>query len=322
MARFIIASLSLAALAAPGAADAARYEASKIVFEDYVGAVEIVTTAVGGEIDVTIAQGNVHQPVQLSEEDGVVFVKGERWKEEETKDCCNDRIRREFHPRHGRAFSTGEPVDEGFFAEYPTVRVTMPRDGDVDFIDARMLLKMDDLDGSLNLDACYVYGEAGNVDEAVIGIIAGSRLIVGNVDAGLEIDVSGDADLRTGDAATVDVDIAGPGDVILSEIDGMLDVSIAGSGTVRTARLDGPLTARIAGSGFVGVKAGRADRLKATIDGSGAVIFKGAVVQPELRLYGSSEVRMGSVTGRITRHGGGEVWVGDEKVEKATADGR
>jgi hypothetical protein len=316
-ARSTVALAFAAALAASPAA-AERFTADNILFQDVTGAVEIVTTGTGEEIDVVIRQGKTNHAVELSMKDGVVTVKGERWKEEELKDCCNYRITRNFDPRHGRTATTGQPVDEDFFSDYPTIVVTMPRAGDVTFVDARMKLKMDDLDGTLNLDACYVYGEAGAVDEAVIGVIVGSRLVVGDVGAGLEIDVSGDADVMTGSAATVDVDIAGMGDVILGDIDGMLDVSIAGSGSVRSTRLEGPLTVRIAGSGAVAIKEGRAERLKAIIDGSGGVFFDGAVVQPELKLYGSSEVRMGSVTGRIIRHGGGEVYVGGKLVEKET----
>ena len=194
----------------------------------------------------------------------------------------------------------------------------MPFQGDVDFVDARIKLNMDRLDGALSLDACYAYGEVGDVDSAVIGLVHGSRLVMGNVDAGLEIDMSGDTDLMVGNASMVDVDIAGPGDVILGNIDGMLDVSIAGSGLVRSTRLNGPLTARIAGSGAVAVKAGRADRLRATIDGSGGVYFSGTATQPELRLSGSSEVKMDAVNGRIIHHGSGHVYVNDRRFN---ADG-
>ena len=105
-------------------------------------------------------------------------------------------------------------------------------------------------------------------------------------------------------------------DSIVGSLDGMMDVSIAGSGTVRATRLEGPLTARIAGSGAVAVQGGRAEKLKATIDGSGGVFFEGAVVGPDLRLSGSPEIRMRSVTGRISHAGGGEVYVNDKLVEK------
>ena len=307
---FAVGAASLA-----GVSQAETFAASNVSFRDITGTVEIKTTS-GDEIDIVIRQGKTHAPIKLEEKDGIVTIIGERWKEEETRDCCNSRINREFHPREGRTLTTGEPVDEGFFENWPVIEVSMPFKGNVEFIDARMKLAMERLGGSLNLDACYVYGETGDVDQAVVGVIHGSRLVMGNVKAGLEIDVSGDADVRVGDASMVDIDIAGPGDVVLGDIDGMLDVSIAGSGLVRTTRMDGPMMVRIAGSGAVVVKAGRTDKLRAFIDGSGGVFFGGAVTQPELKLYGSSEVHMDSVNGRITRHGGGAVYVNSVKIEK------
>ncbi|MEM9616540.1 MAG: hypothetical protein AAF936_01150 [Pseudomonadota bacterium] len=306
----IIASGSLMLLSA---AHAATFDTNKVSFRDITGSVEIVTTS-GEETDVTIRQGKEYHRVVLSEKDGVLMIEGEPWRDDEFGDCCNTRINREFHPREGRTLSTGARADEDFFTDYPTIIVSMPFKGDVSFTDARMKLDMDRLDGALSLDACYVYGEVGDVDEAVVGVIDGSRLVMGNVGSGLEIDVSGDADVMAGDAVIVDVDISGSGDVILGDVSGMLDVSIAGSGLVRSTRLDGPLTARIAGSGAVAVKAGRADRLRAIIDGSGGVYFDGAATQPELRLSTSSEVQMQSVNGRISRYGKGAVYVGGERV--------
>ncbi|NOX95918.1 MAG: hypothetical protein GXP04_12740 [Alphaproteobacteria bacterium] len=292
---------------------AKTFETNKISFRDITGAIEIVTTS-GDEIDIKIRQGKKYHHLELLQKDGVVQIIGERWRDD-GRNCCNTRINRKVLLQKGRKLSTGPSLDEEFFADYPTIIVSMPFKGDVEFIDARIKLKMDRLDGALALDACYVYGEVGDVDEAVIGLVHGSRLVMGNVSAGLEIDLSGDADLMAGNAAMVDVDIAGPGDVLLGDVDGMLDVSIAGSGLVRSTRLDGPLTVRIAGSGAVVVKAGHADRLRATIDGSGGVYFGGEVTQPELRLFGSSEVKMRSVNGRMIRHGGGTVYVDDVLVK-------
>ena len=295
--------------------NAETFSATDVSFRDVTGTIEIKTTS-GDEIDIVIRQGKSFRRVIAEEKDGTVIITGERWKEDDDRNCCDNRINREFHPREGRKLTTGEPVDEGLFAEYPTIEILMPYEGNVEFIDARIKLAMERLGGALKLDACYVYGETSDVDEAVIGVVHGSRLVMGNVRGGLEIDVSGDADVRVGDASIVDVDIAGPGDVVLGDIDGMLDVSIAGSGLVRSTRVDGPMTTRIAGSGAVMVKAGSADKLRAIIDGSGLVFFGGAVTQPDLKLYGSAEVRMNSVTGRITRAGGGSVYVNDKKVEK------
>ena len=298
-----------------GAAAAATFESDKISFRNITGAVEIVTTS-GGEIDIAIRQGKTYQPIKLFEEDGVVVLEAERWRPEEDENCCDRRIRREVHLRKDRRMSTGEPVDEDLFEEYPTYLVSMPFNGNVEFIDARIKLDMERLNGALTLDACYVYGETGDLDEAVVNVIHGSRLVMGNIASSLELDISGDADVMAGDTSMVDIDIAGPGDVILGAVDGMMDVSIAGSGLVRATHMDGPVTARIAGSGAVYVKGGEADRLRAMIDGSGGVFFDGSVTQPELRLSGSAEVRMKSVSGRIMRHGRGVVYVDGVVVEK------
>lgn len=306
------AGASLAAVL--GGAQAETYSLSAVSFRDFTGTVDIKTTS-GDEIDIAIRQGKVYSQVRLEEQDGVLVVAGEPWKEDDGYDCCNRRILRTVNPRQGREATTGEPVDEEFFADYPTVEILMPYKGDVEFVDARIKLAMERLAGALNLDACYVYGETSDVGEAVVGLVHGSRLVMGNIGGGLEIDLSGDADLRAGDASIVDVDIAGPGDAVLGDIGGMLDVSIAGSGLVRATRVDGPVTARIAGSGALAVKAGKADRLRAFIDGSGGVFFRGAAVEPDLTLYGSAEVHVDSADGRIVRRGGGSVYVGGVKLE-------
>ena len=302
------------AAALAGAAQAKTFSADAISFRDITGTVEIVTTS-GDEIDVTIEQGGEYSRVRLTQEDGVVIVEGEALAPADDRDCCNDRIRREVDLRDGRELTTGEPVDEAFFRRFPTIRVSMPYEGDAAFENARVRLDMDRLAGSLSFAGCYVYGETGDVEAASVGLIHGSRLIMGNVAAALEADLSGDADLMTGDVEIVDIDIAGPGDVILGDVAGMMDVSIAGSGLVRAERVDAPLTVRIAGSGAVIAKSGRADALRATVDGSGGVYFNGAVRDPQLRLYGSSEIRMTSVEGRIARFGGGAVYVAGERLK-------
>lgn len=306
-----------AAAALAASASAEKFNAGKIVFDDVTATVEITQATTPG-IDVVIRQGKDYHKIDIAAKDGVVTVKGEPWKEEAPYDCCNTRIIRTFDARQDRKATTGAPVDEDLFSRRPTIVVSVPKDADVSFIDARMKLNMASITGALNLDACYVYGQAGDAGSAVVGMLSGSRLIMGNVGSGLEVDLSGDADFKAGRAATVDVDIAGTGDVILGEVDGMLDVSIAGSGSVRNAKLDGPLTVRIAGSGAVLVGAGVADKLKATIDGSGTVLVDGQAVDPQLRLYGSSEVRLGSVKGRIQHAGSGEIYVGGKLVPAAS----
>lgn len=309
----------LAALFASGIsaeASAARYAASKVSFQDITGEVKIITTG-GADVDVMVRQGKVYHPVSVKLENGELVVKGERWREEETKDCCNGRINRTENLQRDRAAVVGKPEDKGsFFSEFPVIEISVPRKSDISFVDARLKLSLEALDGRLSLDACYVYGETGDLGQAAIGVISGSRLVIGNVKSMLELDLSGDAVVTGGSAAMADIDIAGAGDVMIGAVDGVLDVSLAGSGLARVARIDGPMTVRIAGSGAVVVQGGKADKLTVTIDGPGGVFHEGTAVQPILRLSGSPTVRLGSVEGRITRHGYGEVFVGGKLIAR------
>ena len=311
--------LSAAALAGlwSANAEAARYTASKVSFQDITGDVVITTTG-GEDVEVNVRQGAVYHPVSVKLIDGEVVLTGERWRDEEGRNCCDNRINRTENLQRDRVAAAEKPdpdaVAAAFLKEYPVIEVSMPRKGDVSFVDARIKLSMGALDGRLMLDACYVYGETGDLGQATIGVISGSRLAIGNVKSGLELDVSGKAAITGGSAAMADIDIAGPGDVMIGAVDGMLDVSIAGSGLARVARVDGPMTVRIAGSGSTSVQGGKADKLTVTIDGSGGVFHEGSAVSPTLRFYGSPTVRLGSVDGRITRYGAGEVYVGDKLV--------
>ena len=132
-----------------GSAQAETYALSAVSFRDFTGAVEIKTTS-GDEIDIAIRQGRTYTPVTLTEDDGVLVVTGERWKEDDADDCCNRRITRHVSPREGRTLSIGEAVDEDLFSNYPTIEVLMPYKGDVEFIDARIKLAMERLAGALH----------------------------------------------------------------------------------------------------------------------------------------------------------------------------
>ena len=291
-----------------GEAAAAHFTASKVSFQDITGEVKIVTTT-GEDIELTISQGDVYRSVSAKMEGDTLIVSGEKWRDFSNGDCCDRRIRRTENLARDRAAAPRELYDDEFFSDYPVIEISVPRKDDVSFTDARIKLSMEALDGRLTLDGCYVYGETSTLGQATLDIIAGSRLAIGDVKSMLELDVSGKAAVTSGGAAMADVDIAGPGDVMIGPVDGILDVSIAGSGRVRTGRLDGPLAVRIAGSGAVSVQGGRADKLVATVDGSGGILLEGTAVAPVLRMYGSPVFRFRSVDGRLTRYGHGDVYI-------------
>ncbi|MFN3960287.1 MAG: hypothetical protein ACK4NP_10275 [Parvularculaceae bacterium] len=313
--RVISAFLAAFAALAADPALAARYKAAKVSFQDITGDVTVTTTG-GEDVDLKITQGKVYRPISVRMEGDTLIIAGEPQADADFRDCCNDRIRRSESLVRNRATAAPAPSPESIFADYPVIEISMPRKNDLFFEDARIRLKLGALDGRLMLDACYVYGETETLGSATIGVIAGSRLALGDVKSMLELDVSGDAEVFGAAAAMADIDIAGPGGVTLGAIDGMVDISIAGSGVARTGRVDGPMTVRIAGSGVAIAQGGRANKFTATIDGSGEVVVEGTAVNPELRLYGSPIVRLGAVEGRLNRHGGGDVYVGGKLLER------
>ncbi len=294
---------------------AARYKADKVSFQNITGAVTITTTG-GEDVELTIRQGKVYRPLAVTLDGAELVITGEAPLESDFRDCCNDRIRRTESLARDRAAAGASPSPDDLFADYPVIEIAIPRKNDVSFTDARIRLKMGALEGRLMLDACYVYGETEQLGSATIGVIAGSRLALGDVKSMLELDISGDAEVIAGSAAMADIDIAGPGEAMIGAVDGMVDISIAGSGRVRTGRVDGPVAVRIAGSGAVVAQGGRANKLVATMDGSGELVIEGIAVNPELRLYGSPIVRLGAVEGGMNRHGMGEVYVGDKLIVK------
>ena len=310
----LVVGLIGAALAA-SPASAARFDAANIELRDITGEVRIVTNG-GDAVDVVIKQGDIHQPIRVELVDGTVVLSGERWKDDVDRDFRNHVITRTISTKSARQNARAERYDDAFFKRHPVIEITMPRKGDATIYDARIRLEMDGLDGALDLDASYVFGETGDLGQAFIGLVDGSRLVSGNVAAKLEADISGAAAYRVGDVAIADVDIAGNGEVTLGVVEGMLDVSIAGSGLTRVARAEGPVTARIAGSGDLRVQSGLADPLKVFIDGSGRVYFEGPVGNADLRLFGSSEVSLQSVRGRLEHAGSGPVYVGGQVRSK------
>lgn len=309
--RNLAAFLAVFAALSANPALAARYKASKVSFQDITGAVTITTTG-GEDVELKITQGKVYRAMTVKLQGEELIIAGEPALEPDFRDCCNDRIRRSESLAIDRAAPGAEPSPGALFADYPNIEIAVPRGNDISFTDARIRLKLGALDGRLMLDACYVHGETESLGAATIGVVAGSRLALGDVKSMLELDISGDAEVVGGAAAMADIDIAGSGLATIGAVNGMVDISIAGSGVARTGRIDGPMTVRIAGSGAAIAQGGRADKLTVTIDGSGETVLEGVAVNPELRLYGSSTVRLGSVEGRLTRHGMGEVYVGDK----------
>ena len=104
----------------------------------------------------------------------------------------------------------------------------------------------------------------------------------------VEISGSGDLDIDSIDASSVELDISGSGDVEFSGTADELDVAIDGSGDVRLEDLQSVRAAvDISGSGEVEVAA--SGSLRVSISGSGSVRYSGSP-QLEQDISGSGEV--------------------------------
>jgi hypothetical protein len=191
--RVISAVLTAFAALAADPALAARYKAAKVSFQDITGAVTVTTTG-GEDVELKITQGKVYRPISVRMEGDTLIIAGEPPTDLDFRDCCNDRIRRSESLVGDRA-GGAPPSPDSIFADYPVIEISMPRKNDLSFEDARLRLKLGALDGRLMLDACYVYGETETLGSATIGVIAGSRLALGDVKSMLELDVSGDAEV-------------------------------------------------------------------------------------------------------------------------------
>ncbi|MEZ5895949.1 MAG: DUF2807 domain-containing protein [Parvularculaceae bacterium] len=311
--RFLAIIVLLCAPNAPYGARAAEFSAEKVTVSN-VRAHLVIHTGSYDQVTVTIQQGKAYHRLRIEEVGGVLRITGDFQGVETQGHCCSGIIRRDFRSANTKSAGDGREVAATPASDFPVISITAPLSVDLEVFNSHLEVDADAIEGRLLLEACAIYGEFGALDQAVINLLPGSRLVIGDVKSLLELDMSGDASLVGGNVSMMDADIAGSGDVTVSSVTGMADISIAGSGRVRMAHITGPLTARIAGSGVVSAQSGTADPLKVLIDGSGGVYVQGQAQSPDLRLSESAEVRIGSVAGQLRRHGTGVVIVGGEEL--------
>lgn len=311
--KYLAAILLFGAINAPMVALSADFSAEKVILSNVKGRLEIQTGNFD-QVTVTVRQGAVYQRLRIAETDGVLGITGEFQGVVNESRCCVGGIYRDFRSVQANHVAEGSRAAAEIATDHPVISIVAPMSMGFEIFNSHLEVDAGAIGGRLLLEACAIYGEFGGLDHAVINLLAGSHLVVGDVKSMLELDISGNSSLVGGDVSMIDADIAGSGDVTISNVTGMADISIAGSGQVRLAHVNGPLTARIAGSGVVSAQAGTADPLRAIIDGSGGVYVQGQAKSPDLRLSGSAEVRMGSVAGKLRRYGTGAVFIGGEEI--------
>ena len=159
-----------------------------------------------------------------------------------------------------------------------------------------------------------VWGEVGRAESTDLSVYGCGDWMVAHVNGRLEVNVAGSGSVRTGNAARAEVNIGGSGDVRMRAISGPVTANIGGSGSVRAEAVDGgPVRARVGGSGDVTVESGRTSELRAEIGGSGTVSFNGRADRVNATIAGSGDVHVQSA-GSVSRTvvGSGNVTVGSD----------
>ena len=106
------------------------------------------------------------------------------------------------------------------------------------------------LEASVGGSGSIFAGGTGDLEASIGG--SGSIVVAGvNGPAEVSIGGSGDVTVRGGRATTLEVAVAGSGNVRFDGVAASLEASIAGSGDVRVAEVTGPVSRSIVGSGEV-----------------------------------------------------------------------
>ena len=135
---------------------------------------------------------------------------------------------------------------------------------------------------------------------------------VANVAGRMRIDQAGAGVTRAGTAHSGDLSVAGSGQVITQPIAGGVTAVSSGAGDIKIAAINGPYDVRVAGAGTIGVGAGLATNMNASIAGSGGIRFGGTALNLQVMIAGPGQVRVDRVTGTVSKRlfGTGSVTVG------------
>jgi hypothetical protein len=157
-----------------------------------------------------------------------------------------------------------------------------------------------------------VFGEIRNASSVELRNAGCGDWKIADVRGLLKIRQAGSGLTQAGRSGSLEIRVAGSGDVSTGSVVGDVDINIAGSGDARVASLGGALAAKIAGSGDIRVDGGRASTMTANIAGSGGIRFAGVTGALKANIAGSGDISALRVEGPIDRRvvGSGDIRVG------------
>lgn len=259
---------------AAGAADAASLE-----IKDAVARVTVIPEA-RSDIKVEILSSNASLPLAVRTRGDRTIVDGDL-----------DRKIRSCNGVGGKAWVSVQGVGRVAWADMPQIVIRTPKDAVIEAggavfgsVGRTTSLKLSNAgcgDWTVaNVAGKFAFSQAGSGDvrvgstgEAQLRSAGSGDIDIAKVSGPLDVDVAGSGDVDVGElTGPLDVRIAGSGNV---DIDAgkapTVNVSVAGSGDVSFNGAAGDVKARIAGSGDVRVKSA-SGRIDKTVLGSGSVI--------------------------------------------------
>lgn len=158
-----------------------------------------------------------------------------------------------------------------------------------------------------------VHGVVGRSASLDLGSAGCGDWLIANVAGDLRISQAGSGDTRAGSARAARLRVTGEGDIAMASVTHGLTAEIAGAGDITVASLlGGPLVARIAGSGNIRVREGRAGPMTAGVAGSGNIEFGGRADSLKARINGAGDIHVEAVRGTASKAimGKGRVLIG------------
>ncbi len=331
---FLAGVAALAALSATASAQQSEaYDDIKEVrIQDFIGAVTIRTGGDGVAFQKTDGT-NADYPFFAETRNGVLTLRSD-------KDPDDIRWYKQVKWR-----TDGAKAFDEFLKQYPAVEITVPQGTALAFDSVVTRLAADDTRGALKLRDGHVDGAVGDIAEGDIQIDGSGDLDVGDVAGMLNIAIHGSGDFFAAGAAELDASLHGSGDIDIGDIAGAVTASLHGSGDIEMGNIGGDISlschgsgdvsaadvaggaslstmgsgdmslasvsgktsVKIYGSGDIAISNGRAEDLKAQVNGSGDFEMRGVATNPDVVANGSGSIMIKDHDGPVRARGRGDI---------------
>ncbi|MCQ8184040.1 GIN domain-containing protein [Parvularcula maris] len=145
---------------------------------------------------------------------------------------------------------------------------------------------------------------AGAAQSAELSVHGSGDLEMDGVRERLRASVHGSGDLNVKEVGgSAKANVHGSGDIELGSVAGGFDGKVHGSGDLKVREVAGRVDAGIHGSGDLDIDGGEADELTVSVHGSGEFTFRGTAKTAKLRSWGSGEIEVAEVSGRVEAKG-------------------